>query len=396
MAKIDDLHKIATRLRIHSIAADHGGGQRASHFVLSAADLVAALFFGHMRYDPKNPHYHNNDRSFSPKATPRRCCTRPGRRPGCSRWRICSSCARSGSDLEGHPTPRLPFVGRGDRLAGPGLGVGVGMALCARPTTWTTALRPARRRRMRRGRGVGSGLAGGHLPTEQSDRHCGREPARPKPGHALRPRPRRLQASVSRPSAGAPRRLTGTTWTKSSKCSPRGPGRTAAGHPRQDLEGRRRLLPPGQGRMARQAAFERGEPAPAAELRPHVRDRHSHPRPSPMPAPKTTRRPRSRRSPTSRRHGRHARGLRQRAGPHRRSGPARRGDGWRHEELHLLGEVLQEVPGRFTECFIAEQCMVGVATASARAARCRLRPPSPASSPAPTTRFAWRASRWPT
>src|SRR5690606_477353 len=36
------------------------------------------------------------------------------------------------SDLEGHPTPRLPFVDVATGSLGQGLSVGVGMALCAR------------------------------------------------------------------------------------------------------------------------------------------------------------------------------------------------------------------------------------------------------------------------
>ena len=53
---------IANQLRIHSIAATTAAGSGHPSSCCSAADLVAALFFGHMRYDPKNPRYHNNDR----------------------------------------------------------------------------------------------------------------------------------------------------------------------------------------------------------------------------------------------------------------------------------------------------------------------------------------------
>src|SRR3974377_1746773 len=59
---IESLKGIANQLRIHSIAATTAAGSRQPNSSRSAADVVAALFFGHMRYDPKNPHYHNNDR----------------------------------------------------------------------------------------------------------------------------------------------------------------------------------------------------------------------------------------------------------------------------------------------------------------------------------------------
>src|SRR5512143_2583173 len=59
---LENLKGIASQLRIHSIAATTAAGSGHPTSCCSAADLVAALFFGHMRYDPKNPHYHNNDR----------------------------------------------------------------------------------------------------------------------------------------------------------------------------------------------------------------------------------------------------------------------------------------------------------------------------------------------
>src|SRR6188508_3587625 len=59
---IELLKGIANQLRIHSIAATTAAGSGHPTSCCSAADVVAALFFGHMRYDPKNPHYYNNDR----------------------------------------------------------------------------------------------------------------------------------------------------------------------------------------------------------------------------------------------------------------------------------------------------------------------------------------------
>src|SRR3989442_9027548 len=59
---IETLKGIANQLRIHSIASTTAAGSGHPTSCCSAADLVAALFFGHMRYDPKNPHHANNDR----------------------------------------------------------------------------------------------------------------------------------------------------------------------------------------------------------------------------------------------------------------------------------------------------------------------------------------------
>src|ERR1039458_9784074 len=59
---IELLKGIANQLRIHSITSTTAAGSGHPTSCCSAADVMATLFFGHMRYDPKNPHYHNNDR----------------------------------------------------------------------------------------------------------------------------------------------------------------------------------------------------------------------------------------------------------------------------------------------------------------------------------------------
>src|SRR5215470_17875753 len=58
----ETLKGIANQLRILSIRETTAAGSGHPTSCCSAADLVAALFFGHMRFDPKTPHYHNNDR----------------------------------------------------------------------------------------------------------------------------------------------------------------------------------------------------------------------------------------------------------------------------------------------------------------------------------------------
>src|ERR1700687_2126034 len=58
----ENLKGIANQLRIHSIAATTAAGSGHPTSCCSAAALVAALFFGHMRYEQQTPHYGNNDR----------------------------------------------------------------------------------------------------------------------------------------------------------------------------------------------------------------------------------------------------------------------------------------------------------------------------------------------
>jgi len=123
---------IANQLRIHSIAATTAAGSGHPTSCCSAADLVAALFFGHMRYDPKNPRYHNNDRFILSKGHAAPLLYAAWAETGLFPVEELLKLRQFGSDLEGHPTPRLSFVDVATGSLGQGLGAGVGMALCAR------------------------------------------------------------------------------------------------------------------------------------------------------------------------------------------------------------------------------------------------------------------------
>jgi len=53
---IPSLTNIATQLRIDSIRSTSESGTGHPTSCCSMADLMAALFFSEMRYDPKDPH----------------------------------------------------------------------------------------------------------------------------------------------------------------------------------------------------------------------------------------------------------------------------------------------------------------------------------------------------
>jgi transketolase len=129
---IEKLKGVANQLRIHSIAATTAAGSGHPTSCCSAADLVAALFFGHMRYLPKDPHYHNNDRFILSKGHAAPLLYAAWAETGLFPAEDLLKLRTLGSDLEGHPTPRLPFVDVATGSLGQGLSVGVGMALCAR------------------------------------------------------------------------------------------------------------------------------------------------------------------------------------------------------------------------------------------------------------------------
>jgi len=129
---IELLKGIANQLRIHSIEATTAAGSGHPTSCCSAADIVAALFFGYMKYDPKNPHYYNNDRFILSKGHAAPLLYAAWAENGFVPIPELLKLRKFGNDLEGHPTPRLAFVDVATGSLGQGLGVGVGMALAAR------------------------------------------------------------------------------------------------------------------------------------------------------------------------------------------------------------------------------------------------------------------------
>jgi transketolase len=123
---------VANQLRIHSITATTAAGSGHPSSCCSAADIVAALFFGHMRYDPKHPRHHNNDRFILSKGHAAPLLYAAWAENGFLPVEKLTTLREIDSDLEGHPTPRLPFVDVATGSLGQGLSVGLGMALAAR------------------------------------------------------------------------------------------------------------------------------------------------------------------------------------------------------------------------------------------------------------------------
>src|SRR5256714_6060510 len=129
---LEMLSAIANQLRIHSIVSTTAAGSGHPTSCCSAADIVAALFFGHMRFDPKNPHAYNNDRFVLSKGHAAPLLYAAWAETGLFPVEDLLKLRQLNSDLEGHPTPRLPFADVATGSLGQGLSVGVGMAMCAR------------------------------------------------------------------------------------------------------------------------------------------------------------------------------------------------------------------------------------------------------------------------
>src|SRR3954465_4310177 len=104
------LTNVATRLRIDSVRSTTEAGSGHPTSCCSAADLLAALFFAEMRFDPRDPHHPGSDRFVLSKGHAAPILYAAWAEAGAFDRRELLKLREIGSDLEGHPTPRLPFV----------------------------------------------------------------------------------------------------------------------------------------------------------------------------------------------------------------------------------------------------------------------------------------------
>jgi len=131
-ARVSALVNIATQLRIDSVRSTSEAGSGHPTTCCSAADIVSALFFAEMRFDPARPQYPDNDRFVLSKGHAAPLLYAAWAEAGYLRREDLLTLRRLDSDLEGHPTPRLPFVDVATGSLGQGLCAGVGIALNAR------------------------------------------------------------------------------------------------------------------------------------------------------------------------------------------------------------------------------------------------------------------------
>lgn len=129
---IDLLKEKGRRLRIHSLRATTAAGSGHPSSCLSAADLVSVVFFREMRYDPRDPHNLENDRFILSKGHAAPLLYAAYAEAGIIEESQLITLRRLDSDLEGHPTPRLPWVEVATGSLGQGLSAGLGTALAAR------------------------------------------------------------------------------------------------------------------------------------------------------------------------------------------------------------------------------------------------------------------------
>ena len=137
-ALIPVLHNIATQLRVDSIRSTTAAESGHPSTCASAADLIAALFFAEMRFDPKHPLHPLNDRFVLSKGHAAPILDAALVAVGYIKRDDLLNLRKLDSDLEGHPTPRLPFVDVATGSLGQGLAAALGAALTRSASDRTT------------------------------------------------------------------------------------------------------------------------------------------------------------------------------------------------------------------------------------------------------------------
>jgi transketolase len=126
------LHNLATQLRIDSVRSTTEAGSGHPTTCLSAADIISVLFFDELRFDPNDPQHPEADRFVLSKGHAAPILYAAWAAAGAFPREAVMNLRKITSDLEGHPTPRLPFVDVATGSLGQGLAAGVGIALNAR------------------------------------------------------------------------------------------------------------------------------------------------------------------------------------------------------------------------------------------------------------------------
>ncbi len=130
--KITLLNKVAYSMRVLSIKMTTKAGSGHVTSALSVADIIAALFFDVMKYDPDNFENPNSDRFILSKGHASPILYAAWRELGKLTDQDILSYRSFNSVLEGHPTFAFPYTEAATGSLGVGLSIGVGEALVAK------------------------------------------------------------------------------------------------------------------------------------------------------------------------------------------------------------------------------------------------------------------------
>ena len=122
----------ARRMGILSMMSTTAAGSGHPTSCLSAQELVSSIFFHAMKFDPRNPNGPDSDRFVLSKGHAAPLLYAALAVAGVFPVSRLMTLREFSSELEGHPTPRIPGVDAATGSLGQGLSVGIGLAIGAK------------------------------------------------------------------------------------------------------------------------------------------------------------------------------------------------------------------------------------------------------------------------
>jgi transketolase len=132
MTDAERRRELGQQFRVDSVRMSSTAGSGHPTSAMSAADLMAVLVDGYLRYDFSQPKSPANDRLIFSKGHASVLLYAIYRAAGVVSREEQATYRKHGSMLEGHPTPAIPWVDVATGSLGQGLPIGVGMALAAK------------------------------------------------------------------------------------------------------------------------------------------------------------------------------------------------------------------------------------------------------------------------
>src|ERR1700685_1477734 len=132
LTSLDVLREKARILRIHSLRMTTAAGSGHPTSCLSAAEIMAAVFFHAMQFDPANPNALSSDRFVLSKGHAAPILYAALAESGVFPVSRLMTLRQFSSELEGHPTPYIPGVDAATGSLGHGLSVAGGLGGGAR------------------------------------------------------------------------------------------------------------------------------------------------------------------------------------------------------------------------------------------------------------------------
>lgn len=127
------ISELAQQLRVDAVRAAAAAGSGHPTSSMSAAELTAVLLGRHLRYDFEDPGHPGNDHLILSKGHASPLLYAAFKAVGViSDEELVTTYRKLGSRLEGHPTPKLPWVDVATGSLGQGLPIAVGIALAGK------------------------------------------------------------------------------------------------------------------------------------------------------------------------------------------------------------------------------------------------------------------------